>query len=258
MGVKDEEEEDFEEEDSNRQLLLYDKYLPSNKATWIGQLGYLLNSQYNVRLREFVLPGSHDSAAKGNFEDCNCNWESWIPQCLPPYMRNRLAKNQEVSVWDQMKYHGIRFLDIRFEDVNYNGRQYPLHHSFYITSHPNNLAAAFSVVNDFLNENPTEFVVVAARTHGCGGLSSYSKSQIRNMLNGYSRLREFAAGDLDKLAGDIQGWGLVDIQDSEINEFYDRGTGCSIDACDETDDGKSHAICRCIFQKKSYPHPQQL
>lgn len=158
-----------DETQERRSLIWRDISSPRRMNRWMGELGDrgLWNSSYNVTLRDLVLPGSHDSAAV-DFDGENCldGDESALLDQLGGDARRKTAQTQESSLWDQMYSHGMRFLDIRFGGRTWNGKKYPLQHIFFVKDQVDTLEKALAVVNDFVTENPTEFIVVSVRTNG--------------------------------------------------------------------------------------------
>ena len=113
----------------------------------------LWNPIYNVKLNDLVLPGSHDSAAI-DFHSDNCRDELFL-DALNSESRRKTAQTQEASLWDQMYQHGMRFLDVRFDGITWNGRRYPLQHTFYIRNEVDTVEKALEVINKFVSSNPT-------------------------------------------------------------------------------------------------------
>lgn len=119
-----------------------------------------------------------------------------------------------------MNEYGIRFLDLRVVQV---GAAFWLHHGYYVEDGSTylNLPKVLNDVNTFLNNNPTETVVLAIRTSPCSPLSESAKNLIRQMLNNdYSRLREMRTIDLTDYIYNLRGLGLVDIQENLVQERF--------------------------------------
>ena len=154
---------------TRRNLLLYDDVLGDNKARWMetlfNNLGYPEHTK--IKLRDFVLPGSHNSAAvdmSRSFSVCG-GFESNLN--IFKDKRNQVAKCQEKSIMDQLK-GGIRYLDLRIVDSkNFGGLRYPLHHTYLINDNVRTMEQAMVTIQTFINQHPYEFVVARIKTGDC-------------------------------------------------------------------------------------------
>jgi hypothetical protein len=95
-----------------RKVIQDDNVLGNDKARWMTSLAANLGSEsHRVILADFVLPGSHNSAAV-KVSDKFCS-ESMFPlPSLPTESRNKVAECQDISILDQLEA-GIRYFDIR-------------------------------------------------------------------------------------------------------------------------------------------------
>jgi hypothetical protein len=150
-----------------RKLLQDDNILGNDKARWMTSLGAQLGSEiHKVILADFVLPGSHNSkAVKMSHRVCS---ESMIPlPSLPVDSRNKVAKCQDTSIWNQLE-SGIRYFDIRVVDAaDFYGLKYPLHHSYLIDDEVNTMEKALEIFSRFLDNNPGEFVIARIKSMVC-------------------------------------------------------------------------------------------
>lgn len=209
---------DEDQDPERRALLLSDLFqwdFPKNR--WMGELASrgLLSSYYDIRMNDILFPGSHDSTSINLSRD-RC---TGLPG-LTADLRRKAAKTQEVNIYRQMNEYGMRFLDLR---VHRAGNVFWLHHGYFVEdgSIHLTLTSVLNDVNTFLNNNPTETVVVAIRTSPCASLTESAKNIIRQMLaTKYARLREMRVSDLTNFMANLKGIGLVDIQENLVEERF--------------------------------------
>ena len=240
------EKDDPNESQSSRKLLYSDNALGSNKATWITSLAQKLGTEKDrVALTDFVLPGSHNSAAI-DMHTTSCaessSGQNWVLDLSLNH--NRVAKNQEISLQSQM-LEGIRLFDIRVIDgvvytnaVKSSWRHYPLHHSFLIDDPVDTMEDAMNELCNFVHQNPGEFIVARIRartadycefgTRAKGGWLS-ALTSYRNMGTCAGKVVTFEHWHLTYPLSLLQGKVFVDIQNAECGdhmcEHYTSDTG---------------------------------
>jgi hypothetical protein len=155
-----------------RKVLQDDNVLGNDKARWMTSLAANLGiDSHLVRLVDFVLPGSHNSAAvkmSDNFcSDSSALGNFVLKLILASDTKNKVAKCQETSIWNQLEA-GIRYFDIRVvDDADFGGLRYPLHHTYLIDDQVNTMEKALEVFSRFLDKNPGEFVIARIKSRVC-------------------------------------------------------------------------------------------
>lgn len=204
-----------------------DQPLGDNKSQWMTSL-HNYGLLKNIRLLDMLLPGSHDSAAVAMDGDKHCG-SFWLSND----MANKVAKNQDMSIWDQLQ-NGIRFLDIRvIESTSFHGWEYPLHHTYLVdSSQTNTLYDAFDVVQNFLNQNPSETVVIRVDgNNGCrvGERSEHENRWISNIDSRSQFLLMKDKSTIQMFMTSLQGKAIVDIRSSGASHEAWPGQGFGIE-----------------------------
>jgi hypothetical protein len=218
-------------QERKRNLLLYHDFLGNHKGRWITHLSNQLGSRKNtIQLKDFVLPGSHNSAAISMDSDwCGNGRTLWAEAS-----RNKVAKCQEDPIWKQL-WNGIRYLDLRIVDSSsFNNLRYPLHHTYLINSgYDRTLYDAIKTIDGFLNSNPGEFVIARIKARGgCGSRQGGWKNYFALLQRWFPRLQEYRSNDLNRSLGSLQGKIFVDISNKHW-ENYIGGEGV---------DGEEHSV----------------
>lgn len=207
-----------------RNLITYDNALGYDKAEWMTSLhtkGLLQDS----KLKDMILPGSHNSAATEMYGNKHCDG----PIDLTQHLANKFAKVQGSSIMEQLETHGIRFLDLRIiENRDFYDLKYPLHHTYLIKSHINTLETAFDVIENFLDRHPMETVVVRVKGRSMEGVeaclehgtnSKFHVSVWKKMILERQRLKVMNVQHLETYVKDLKGVALVEIN-NEMVEYW--------------------------------------
>ena len=234
---------------SSRNLLKFDNVLGNNKARWITSLGTKLGEEWDtqIELKDFVLPGSHNSAAV----NMASNWCTSSGANLLPQTRNQVAKCQDTGLLDQL-HRGIRYLDLRVVDsADFHGVKYPLHHEYLVDDSVNNMEKALTTISGFLDRNPGEFVISRIKYQRCdsnefqyGGI----KNEIGRLADTLGRVRRYNSETLDLNIVDLRGKLFIDIE-GHHNELYKFGIG--VDGPEyRGSDGNPFEVARNIRNEK--------
>jgi hypothetical protein len=220
---------------SRHRLLLTsdnDDYLGTDKAQWMTALANKLGSDTaNVYLKDFVLPGSHNSAAywlKGR----NCGFGG----SLNEHDMNRKARCQSKSILEQLEA-GIRYLDIRVinnEDFDGDGIEYPLHHTFVVNDQADvkTMEEALNKIVEFLDRpNSEEFVVARIKGQSCdnvNGQRHWTQKFDDIRLSSQNKIFTYQSSThLNYSMDDLKGKLFVDINGYH-KEVYKEGTGVGL------------------------------
>jgi len=210
-----------------RNLLQDDDVLGHDKSRWMTSLGAKLGAAKDrVILADFVLPGSHNSAA-AKMSDKFCS-ESNALSSLVSDARDKVAKCQDSSIWDQLE-SGIRYFDIRVVDAAkvYNLR-YPLHHSFLIDNEVNTMEKVLETLSRFVDKNPGEFLIARIKTTVCQIPSDVSyggwKDEFHRLRNKFPRVQVYNIWTKFIGMTSLQGYVYVDIDDIN-DELYTSDSG---------------------------------
>ena len=214
-----------------RNLIYADSALGNNPSRWMASL-YNSGLLDTASLNDLVLPGSHNSAAVAMESEKHCGAFNLQIDSLA----DEIAQNQDISLEEQLK-KGMRFLDLRvIEHTNFHGIQYPLHHAYLI--HPpyvNNLYDAFSLLEEFLDDNPMETVIV--RVDGYAKCREEGKDHTTLWKAEISRRPRLQLLVKEHLSGPIaflKGKALIDVSRSQIVEDW-PGPNFGADTWDDND-----------------------
>lgn len=206
----------------NRELLTFDNALGNDKRRWMTSLANKLGGQARfVTLRDFVLPGSHNSASNSLLKAEWCDKNSFSGWTDPGIV----AVCQNQSILGQLN-NGIRYFDLRVVDTaNFeNLASYPLHHTFIALKGGSilNLDMVLRELSSFLDRNPGEFIVARIKTNRCDNDSlTYGgwRNEFFRIYWDLPRLRQYWRQSLDITMDELKGKLHVDI-DGLHKELY--------------------------------------
>jgi hypothetical protein len=120
-------------------VAVYADYSPSGK-------NWMKNLDDDLLITQITIPGTHDSAADHDhcYESVSCKDNHLMVVC------------QTSNIQDQMEM-GIRFFDVRLAYDQHDDRAFEFHHGPYDLKQ--SLYDAIKWATDFLEENPSEFLV---------------------------------------------------------------------------------------------------
>lgn len=124
---------------------------PLNPASWMGAL--YLNAQ-QVRLRDVIIPGTHDSATSGMTDDNGYAQDT--PAKIGHHTVYLWSKAQTYGMYDQLS-RGIRYVDLRVEKNKWGWMTF---HG--LTS--DMLTQVIDEIGKFAKEHPREIVLVDFQT----------------------------------------------------------------------------------------------
>ena len=216
---------------TERNLIYADSALGNNPSRWMTSL-FNKGLLDGASLNDLVLPGSHNSAAVALESEKHCGAANLQIDTLA----DEIAQNQDISIEEQLR-QGIRFLDLRvIEHTSFRGIKYPLHHAYLI--HPpytNQLYDAFSIVEQFLDDNPMEIVIIRVDGYGkCREAGKDHKTLWKAEISRRPSLKLMVKEHVSGPIAFLKGQALIDISRDQIYEDW-PGPDFGADTWDDND-----------------------
>jgi len=194
--------------------------LGADRSRWMQSLSDHNLLSNKIKLRDFVLPGSHNSAAF-HMDQKACTESLFrIPTGAQKYpslvqsIPKKTSQNQNIPIIEQLR-QGIRFLDLRIiANTNFEGKSYPLHHTFLINDDINSLYPALIAISEFLTVNNMEIVVIRLHVEdGCQEETSDYRSDWEAFIQTFNgTFATLSSNHLDTPMQDLAGKGFIDFR----------------------------------------------
>lgn len=201
---------------AKRNMIVADNALGSDESKWMESL-HIKGLMQGIVLNDLVLPGSHNSAAVSLSSGLHCGR---VDLQLDSFA-NEVAQNQDLPIDSQLKM-GIRFFDLRvIENTSFEGKEYPLHHTYLVKDRIDTLYKAFDAIDEFLRVRPFETVVV--RVDGYTDCKEEGKDHTAFWTKDILRRQRFellASEHLSTNLVDLKGMALVDVDRINIKEDW--------------------------------------